>query len=59
MIDYQEKGQTITGALLASLREKIMEKRRGMLPKGVLFLQVNAPAHKSHIAMKRIWDLGF
>jgi histone-lysine N-methyltransferase SETMAR len=30
-----------------------------MLPKGVLFLQVNAPVHKSHIAMKTIWDLGF
>jgi hypothetical protein len=45
MIDYQEKGQTITGPLLASLREKIVEKRRGMLPKGVLFLQINAPAH--------------
>jgi hypothetical protein len=30
-----------------------------MLPKGVLFLQVNASAHKSHIAMKTILDLGF
>jgi hypothetical protein len=43
-MDYLEKGQTIT-------TREIQEKRRGMLAKGVLFLQDNAPAHKSHITM--------
>lgn len=63
MIDYLEKGQTITGdyysKLLITLKEKIKERRRGMLAKGVLFLQDNAPVHKSHIAMNSIRDLGF
>jgi transposase len=30
-----------------------------MLAKGVLFLQVNIPAHKSHIAMNTIRNLEF
>ena len=63
MIDFLVQGRTITGdyysTLLTTLREKIEEKRRGKLSKGVLFLQDNAPAHKSHVAMQKIRDLGF
>ena len=63
MIDFLDKGRTITGdyysTLLTTLREKIKMKRRGKLFKGVLFLQDNAPTHKSHVAMLKIRDLGF
>ena len=63
LIDYLQKGQTITGAyyasLLRQLREKIKTKRRGKLTKGVLFHQDNAPVHKSVIAMAAIHDCGF
>lgn len=63
MSDYLEQGKTVTGAyystLLTRLREKIVEKRRGKLSKGVLFLQDNAPAHKSLIAMQKINEVGF
>jgi hypothetical protein len=60
-------GQTITGAyyselpreLLTTLGEKIREKRRDMLAKGVLFLQDNTPARKSHIAVNSVRDLEF
>lgn len=62
MIDFLDKGRTITGdyysTLLTTLRDKIKEKRRGKLSKGVLFLQDNAPAHKSHVVMQKIRDLG-
>ena len=63
MIDFLDKGRTITGdyylTLLTTLRETIKEKRRGKLSKGVLFLQDNAPAHKSHVAMQKFRDLEF
>lgn len=63
LVDYLEKGATITGSyyaqLIAKLREAIKEKRRGKLRKGVLFHQDNAPAHKSLIAMAAIRDAGF
>lgn len=29
------------------------------MPKGILFLQDNAPAHNSHVAMQTIRDFGF
>lgn len=35
-------------ALLGKVRVKIVEERRGMISKGVLFLQNNPRAHKSH-----------
>lgn len=63
LIDYLEQGRTITGAyyteLLTKLRKKIVEKRRGKLARGVLFLQDNAPAHKSLIALQKIDEIGF
>lgn len=52
LTDYLPAGQTITGdyyrKLLIDLREKIKEKRRGMLSRGVLLLHDNAPAHNAH-----------
>lgn len=63
LIDYKEKGVTITGEyyarLLERLRQCIKEKRRGKLAKGVLLLQDNAPVHKSRIAMAALSKCGF
>lgn len=62
-IDYMPKGQTITGHYYANLipkvREAIKEKRRGKLASGVLFLQDNAPAHRSEVALNAIHSAGF
>lgn len=62
-VDYLEHGKSITGeyyaSLLTKLRAKIVESRRGKLTKGVLFLQDNAPAHKSLIALQKINEIGF
>jgi histone-lysine N-methyltransferase SETMAR len=41
------------------LDTKIREKRRGKLAKGVLFLQDNAPAPKSFIALQKLHEIGF
>ena len=52
MIHYPEhEGRTINNTYLAGklrlLRQEIARKRRGKLTRSVLFLQDNAPAHKS------------
>lgn len=63
MVEYLEKGATITGSYYAGqirrLREAIKEKRRGKLRAGVLFHQDNAPAHKAAVAMAAIQETGF
>ena len=63
LLDYLPKGHTITGEyysdLLKRLRESIKKKRPGMITKGVLFHQDNAPAHSSMLAMATIRDCGF
>ncbi|CAJ0966195.1 unnamed protein product, partial [Ranitomeya imitator] len=63
MVDYLEKGATITGSYYAEqirrLREAIKEKRRGKLRAGVLFHQDNALAHKAAVAMATIQEAGF
>ena len=63
LIEYLQKGHTVTGqhysAQLKRLREVIKEKRPGMLTKGVLFHQDNAPAHTSLVAMATIHNCGF
>ena len=47
MIDYLEQARTINGAYytgeLRRLRQEIARKRRGILTRGVLLLQDNAP----------------
>jgi histone-lysine N-methyltransferase SETMAR len=63
MIDYLQKGKTVTGVyyaeLIRKLREEIKKKRRGKLAQRVLLHHDNAPAHTSHIAMAAIHECGF
>ena len=63
LVDYLDKGHTITGAcnadLLRQLREQIEQIRRGKLMWGVFFHQENAPAHTSTEAMAAIQNCGF
>lgn len=60
MVDYLATGGTVTGqyyaTLIIQLRENIKAKRRGMLSKGVLLLQDNAPSHTSQVATAAIRD---
>lgn len=63
LIDYLQKGKTITGEyysnLLTSLDKKIREKRPGLQKKKIIFHQDNAPAHKSVLAMGKLRDLKY
>ncbi|CAK9806295.1 Protein GVQW3, partial [Anthophora plagiata] len=63
LVDYKEKGVTITGEyyseLVEQLKEAIKEKRRGKWTKSVLLLQDNAPVHKSKVAMAALHRSGF
>lgn len=63
LIDYKERGVSITGeyyaSLLAQLKEAFKEKRRGKLTKGVLLLHDNAPVHICHVATAAIHRCGF
>ncbi|KAJ2953508.1 hypothetical protein O0L34_g1107 [Tuta absoluta] len=63
LIDYKDKGVSITGEYYASilerLREAIKEKRRGKLAKGVLLLHDNAPVYTSRVALASLHKVGF
>jgi histone-lysine N-methyltransferase SETMAR len=63
LIDYLEKGKTITGdyyaALLVKLKTVIGEKRPGMAKKKVLFHHDNAPVHSGRVASQKLSDLKF
>lgn len=63
MIDYLQKGQTITGEYYASelrqLKEAIKQKRPGKLRAGVLLLQDNAPVHTAQVAVAEAANCGF
>jgi len=63
MIDYLERGKTVTGVyyaeLIQKLRSAIKEKRRGKLSDGVLLHHDNAPAHTSAVVMATIRACGF
>lgn len=63
LIDYLEKGNTITGEyyanVLKKLREAIKVKRRGKLASKVLLLHDNAPAHASRIGIAALAECGF
>jgi len=63
VIDYLPKGQTTNAeyysSLLMQLRDILKEKRRGNVPKGVLFLHDNAPAHGALGTRKKLAFLGF
>jgi histone-lysine N-methyltransferase SETMAR len=63
MVDFLPYGQTITGeyyaGLLRKLREKLREKRRGKLAKGVLLQHDNARVHTCKLSMNAISECGF
>lgn len=63
LIDYLQKGKTITGAYYASLldelKAQIAEKRPYLQKKKILFHQDNAPSHTSAVAMAKIHELRF
>ena len=63
LIDYLQKGKTITGAYYASLLDKLkaeLAKKRQHLQKNkILFHQDNAPSHTSAVAMAKINELRF
>lgn len=63
LIDYKDKGVSITGeyytSILERLKETIKQKRRGKLTKGVLLLHDNAPVYKSHVALAALLKVGF
>ncbi|XP_015432649.1 PREDICTED: histone-lysine N-methyltransferase SETMAR-like [Dufourea novaeangliae] len=63
LIDYLQKGKTVTGQyygmLLDKLKAAIRENRPGMAKKKVLFHHDNAPAHSSAIAQEKLSKLKF
>jgi len=63
LIDYLEKGTTITGAyyssLLNRLKTELQEKRPRLAHKKVLFHHDNAPAHTSAIVVAKLMEIGF
>lgn len=63
LIDYLPKGTTMNGQyyanLLSQAREAVVQKRRGKLARGVLFLQDNAPVHTARVARQALKDTGF
>ncbi|GBP79513.1 Histone-lysine N-methyltransferase SETMAR [Eumeta japonica] len=63
LIDYLSKGTTMNGQyyanLLAQAREVVIQKRRGKLLRGVLFLQDNASVHTARVSRQALKDTGF
>jgi len=63
LIDYLEKGKTITrayyAALLNQLAVQIKEKRSHLAKKKVFFHQDNARVHTSSIAMSKLHELKY
>jgi len=63
MIDYLERGKTVTGVYYAELIQKLLsaikEKRPGKLSDGVLLHHDNTPAHTSAVSVATIRECGF
>ncbi|GBP85635.1 Mariner Mos1 transposase [Eumeta japonica] len=63
LIDYLPTGTTMNGQyyanLLAQAREVVIQKRRGKLLRGVLFLQDNASVHTARVSRQALKDTGF
>ncbi|GBP83936.1 Putative uncharacterized protein FLJ37770 [Eumeta japonica] len=63
LIDYLPKRTTMNGQyyanLLAQAREAVVQKRRGKLSRGVLFLQDNASVHTARVSRQALKDTGF
>lgn len=62
-LEYLAHGATVTGQFYAQVLDRlhasIKTKRRGMLSRGILLLQDNAPAHSSQIAVNAATRNGF
>ena len=60
MIDYLEKGKTVTDPYYATLLEcsndKLKEKRPRLARKKVVLHQDNVPAHTSAVTMAKVHD---
>lgn len=63
MVDFKERNTVVNGEYYASLiyklRDKIKEKRRGKLSKGVLLLHDNAPVHTAGVSKDAVRQCGF
>ena len=63
LIEYLEKGRTITGAyyvaLLDQLVDKIRKKRPRLVKKKIIFHDVNSLSHTSNIPQAKKHELGF
>ncbi|GBP31269.1 Mariner Mos1 transposase [Eumeta japonica] len=63
LIDYLPKGTTMNGQyyanLLAQARGAVVQKRRGKLSRGVLFLRDNASVHTARVSRQALKDTGF
>lgn len=63
LINYLPKGTTMNAQYYANLlgqaREAVVQKRRGKLARGVLFLQDNAPVHTAQVARAALKFTGF
>ncbi|CAK1581907.1 unnamed protein product [Parnassius mnemosyne] len=63
LINYKDKGDSITGNYYASIleqfQEAIKEKRWGKSTKGILLLHDKAPVHECHVAMAAMQKVGF
>lgn len=63
LIDYLEKGKTITGpyyaALLDRLKDEITRSRPHLAKNKVLFHHDNAPCHTSFVVQAKLDELGF
>ena len=62
LIDYLEKGRTITGEYYSNLLERCQNSREDTWleeEKKNIFHQDNAPAHISVLAMGKLWDLRY
>ena len=62
VIDYLDKGRTITGAYYVALLDRLVDqirKKRPHLKKKILFHDDNALSHTSNIAQAKKHELGF
>jgi histone-lysine N-methyltransferase SETMAR len=63
LINYLEKGKTITGASYSSLLDRVKTKLHEKCPrlghKKFLFHYDNAPAHSSGVVVAKLLELGF
>jgi histone-lysine N-methyltransferase SETMAR len=63
LIDFKEKNTVVNASyysdLLRQLRQKIIEKRRGKISRGIRLLHDNAPVHTAAISKATIQECGF